>query len=151
LDDLLSLLGDRSLRSARYDLVGARLEIEPWYHLSDGRAAERVADFLLSRLAKKKHQARKSLGVTLSGGRPNPNLRRYLLGGLSLVAGSYMASWMVDRLRPARLGKHIDYVAVQDLIFLFHQLDVGSPEFQVNRLHSPIAGQPLSSLSICML
>jgi surface carbohydrate biosynthesis protein len=149
LDDLLSLLGDSSLRSTRYDLAGARREIEPWYHLSDGRAAERVADFLISRLAKIKRQARRSWGTTLRGGRPRTSLWRYLLGGLSLAAGSYMASRMVERLQSARRGKHIDHVAIEELILRFRQLD-GGPELQVNRLRSPIAGQALSSFSISM-
>lgn len=150
LDDLLSLLGDSSLRAARYDLVCARREIEPWYHLSDGRAAERVADFLLSRLAKIKRQARRSLVVTLRGGHSRSSLRRYLLGGLSLAAGSYIASKVVDRLQSTRRGKHIDHAAIQELISLFRQLD-GGPDLQVNRLRSPIAGQALSSFSVSML
>jgi surface carbohydrate biosynthesis protein len=149
LDDLLSLVGDSSLRATRYDLAAARCEIEPSYHLSDGRAAERVADFLLSRGAKITRQALRSLGLAFRGGRLRPCLRRYLLGGLSLAAGSYVASMMVDHLKSARRGKHIDYAVVRELISLYRQID-GGPELQVKRLRSPIAGQALSSLSIRM-
>lgn len=149
LDDLLSLVRDLSLRATRYDLVTARREIEPWYHLSDGRAAERVADFLLSKVAKMARQARRSMGVSLRGGRRRPSLRRYLLGGLNLVAGSYAASKMVDRLQSARRGKRFDHATVRELISLYRKLD-GGPELQVNRLRSPIAGQALSSFSIRM-
>jgi surface carbohydrate biosynthesis protein len=147
LDDLLSLVGDSSLRTSRYDLSKARREIEPWYHLSDGHAAERVADFLLSRGGKTTSGARRSLGAALRGGRLHPSLRQYLLGGLSLVAGSYAASLVVDQLQSARRGKHIDYATVHELVSLYRQLDDG-PELQVNRLRSPIAGQALSSFRI---
>lgn len=147
LDDLLGLVGDSSLRASRYDLVQARREIKPWYHLSDGRAAERVADFLLAKVGKTTREARRSLGAALRGGRLRPSLRQYLLGGLSLAAGSYVASMAVNRLQSARRGKHIDHAAVSELIALYRQLD-GGPELQVSRLRSPIAGQALSSFSV---
>ena len=145
--DLLALISDPLLRGARYDLIKARREIEPWYHLSDGRAAERVADFILSRGGKTTRGARRSLSAVLRGGRIRPSFRQFLLGGLSLVAGSHFASLAVERLQSARRGKHIEYAAVREMVALYRQLDDG-PELQVNPLRSPIAGQALSSLSI---
>jgi len=149
LESLLALVRDPVLRATRYDLVKARRQIEPWYHLSDGRAAERVADFVLARGGNTKRGARRSLSAALRGGRLRPSLRQYLLGGLSLAAGSYIASLAVERLQSARRGKQIDYGAVCELVSLYRQLD-GGPELQVNRLRSPIAGQALSSFSILM-
>ena len=147
LQDLLALVGDPLLRVARYDLLKARREIEPWYHFSDGRAAERVADFVLSRVGKTKQVARRSLSAALLGGRRRPSPRQYLLGGLSLAAGSYAASLAVDRLQRARRGKHIDHAAVRELVARYGQLD-GGPALQVSRMCSPIAGQALASSSI---
>lgn len=147
LDDLLGLVGGSSLRASRYDLSKVRREIEPWYHLSDGRAAERVADFLLSRGRKTKRGGRRSLAAVFRGGRIRPSLRQYLLGGLSLFAGSYVASMAVERLESARRGKHIDHAAVRELISLYSKL-VGGPELQVDRLRSPLARQALASFSI---
>lgn len=147
LEDLSALAGNPSLRATRYDLGAARCEIEPWYHLSDGRAAERVADFLLSKGGKKSRTVSKSLRAAIRGGQLRPSFRQYLLGGLSLVAGSHAASMAVDRLQNAREGKRINYDAVCELISLYRQIDNGT-ELKVNRLRSPIAGQALSSFSI---
>ena len=149
LEDLLVLVSDSSLRDIRYDLVKARREIGPWYYLSDGRAAERVADFLFSRGVKTSRGARRSLGAALRGGRLHPSLRQYLLGGLSLAAGSFVASLAVDRLQSARGGKHIDHAVVRELVSLYRQLE-GGPELQVSRMRSPVTGLPLSSFSIRM-
>ena len=150
LNDLLELVGDVSLRANRYDVLKARRKIEPWFHLSDGRAAERTAEFLLGKGGQTKSGARRSLRSAFFAGRSRPTLRQTLLGALSLAMGSYIASMLLNFLQNARRGKHFDLGAVRDLIELYSHLDCG-PQFQVNRLRSPIAGQPLSSFSIRIL
>ncbi|TCS72486.1 surface carbohydrate biosynthesis protein [Sulfuritortus calidifontis] len=146
-DDLLDLINDPSLRAARYDLSKARHEIEPWYHLSDGKAAQRIAEFLLGRINKMPRRACRSLKAALRGGRSRPGIRQYLQGVLGLLIGSRTAAAVAVLLQRSRRGKVIDPVVVSELILRYRQLD-GGPELQIRRLRSPIAGQPLSSFII---
>lgn len=147
LADLAALISDEPLRSSRYDLAGARREIEPWYFLSDGRAAERVAEFLLAAVRGKQGTARKSLGAAFRGGRARPSPRQFLLGGASLAAGSHFASLAVDRMHEARQHKRLDQDFVADLVGRYRELG-GGPALRVDRLRSPLAGQPLSTFRI---
>lgn len=145
--DLAALVSQERLRSSRYDLAGARRETEPWYFLSDGRASERVADFLLAAIRGKPGTARKSVAAAVRAGRAHPSPRQIMLGAVSLATGSHLASLVVDRMHGARRQKRLNHDFVADLVTRYSELD-GGQGLLVDRVRSPIAGQPLSTFRI---
>lgn len=147
LEDLVALVADPVLCADRYDLAAARLVIEPWYHLSDGKAAERVAEFLLARLASAPRTARAGIGASLRGGRPRASRGQLLQGALSLLAGSRIAAGLAMRLQKARRGKRLDLPVVAALAARFAELG-GMPRLTVRTARNPLGGQPLSSFLI---
>ncbi len=146
-EDLLALVSDSALRAARYDLGAAHKVIEPWYHLSDGQGAARVADFLLARLDKGTRTARRGIAASLRGGRRTASRGQYLQGAVSLLAGSRVAGALAMQVQKSRRGKQIDPQFVAALSKRYAEIAQG-PQPRIASARSPFAGQSLSSLLI---
>lgn len=147
LEDLVAQLSSPALRAARFDPAVACRLIEPWYHLSDGRAAERVADFLLARLASGGRSARADIGLSMRGGRQRASCSQFFQGALGMLAGSRVASGLAAKLLKARRGKQVEHSVVAEMVSRFSGLG-NMPPMNTKIARSPLAGQSLSSFVI---
>ena len=146
-EDLVTLAADQTQRAIRFDNTAARLVIESWYHMSDGKAAERVAKFLLSRLEGAPRNARSGIGASLRGGRPRASGKQILQGAISLLGGSRFAANLAMNVQKSRRGKWIELPTVTDLVARFAELGA-MPDMAVRCARSPLGGQALASFLI---
>ena len=124
---------------ARYDAL-----IAPYFHLRDGRAAERVADVLA---ALPRRHARPDAGEALRASVDRPRLLQRLQSAAALLLGSRRASLLRTRLQPRRAAKTIDVAPVRDLMLAATRAGGLAMPAIAHHVHGP-RGLVLSSITV---
>lgn len=114
---------------------------EPWFHLNDARAAERVADVLAAELPG--HAGgRASLARSLAASRTRPSLGQRGQALLANLTGSLAGSRLRSIVQRHRRDKALDPAAVRTLLAA-----LGAP-IRVDRARHPLTKVPLATLAI---
>ncbi|MBR0815029.1 hypothetical protein JQ544_26095 [Bradyrhizobium diazoefficiens] len=122
-------------------------DIEAFFHLNDGRAAERVAD-VLARATHSGHPYL-SLLATVKGTRAKPSLGQIVKGAASAALGSAVTERLRSQFNPARRDKRIAPSFVQTLLQRIAAYDQASPsQFTARRAQCATTGLPLASIAI---
>jgi surface carbohydrate biosynthesis protein len=144
---LLCMLDDLPQARGGFDFEGRYHSlIEPWFHHSDGDAAQRVADALLPTLEQASPR-KPSLATSLRASRATPRLGQRLQAGLANLSGSRAAAALRALAQPARRAKTLD---VDEIAQLLGRLDkhVGATPSRCQSARHPVTGMPLSSVLI---
>jgi len=147
-DELLSVIDHIDAETERFDFAGVHAaNIEAFFHLNDGAAAERVVDVLVG--ANHARRPYVSLLTAMKGTRDNASAGQVAKGVASLVAGSAVTEWLRSRFNPARRDKHIAPAAVAALLDRIVAHDKGDPSaFAASRARCAKTGLPLASIAI---
>ncbi len=146
-DELAALLDDLAGASARFDF-GPRYAsmIQPWFHLNDGQAAERVADVIVGAIANRTGRP-PSLARSLAASRQAPRVGQRLQALLANLTGSQAAASVRSLAQPARRSKRLSVDDVADLLSSLGR-HAGLVAGRVARAHHPWGRTPLSSLLV---
>ena len=147
-DELLSVIDDIDSETEAFDFAGIHTaNIEAFFHLNDGAAAERVADILTR--AGEPRRRYVSLVSSLSGVRSKPSLGQVAKGAASLVLGSAVTEKLRSRFNRARRDKRIEPAAVAALLERIALHDKGdASRFTSARARCVATGLPLASIAI---
>ena len=122
-------------------------DIEAFFHLNDGKAAERVADVLTGTTGSRRPYV--SLLATVKGTRAKPSLGQILKGTASAALGSAVTERLRSQFNPARRDKRIAPPFVQTLLQRIAAHDQARPsQFTARRAHCATTGLPLASIAI---
>ena len=147
-DQLLGALDhiERETEAFDFERVHAA-DIEAFFHLNDGQAAERVADVLTH--ATTSHRPYVSLLATVKGTRASPSLGQIVKGAASAALGSAVTERLRSRFNPARRDKRIEPILVKTLLQRIASHDRANPsQFTARRAHCMTTGLPLASIAI---
>jgi surface carbohydrate biosynthesis protein len=145
--ELVDLLARRDGLEEGYDRAAAARELAPYFGPLDGRAGERVADFILRRLGQLPRRRRTSpLGRTLLAQRGLRSMQA-VQGALGSLVGTAALARLREGLAPARRGKRLK---VEEIVSLVRQLALceAKPPAHVRRARHPLSGLPLESVVI---
>lgn len=147
-DELLGAIDHVERETETFDFAGVHAaDIEAFFHLNDGQAAERVADVLTR--AKGSQQPYVSLLATVTGTRTKPSLGQIVKGVASAVLGSAVTERLRSRFNPARRDKRIEPAFVKTLLQRIAAHDRASPtQFAAHRARCATTGLPLASIAI---
>lgn len=136
--------------TAAHDFEGIhRSEIEPWYHLADGRAAARVADILLAVLTTRDgSRTRISLSRSLAGSHLRPTALQRLQGAVNMLFGSRFGTVLRCLISPQRRHKRFDLATVGNWLAAYRKADGNSMPAIVRHARHPLHGVPLESIEI---
>ncbi|SFJ77604.1 surface carbohydrate biosynthesis protein [Bradyrhizobium sp. cf659] len=122
-------------------------DIEAFFHLNDGLAAERVADVLTRTAGSRRPYV--SLLATVKGTRDKPSIGQIVKGAASAVLGSAVTERLRSWFNPARRDKRIEPIFVNTLLQRIGTHDRASPaQFTARRAHCATTGLPLASIAI---
>ena len=122
-------------------------DIEAFFHLNDGQAAERVADVLTRTAGSRRPYV--WLLATVKGTRDKPSIGQIVKGAASAVLGSAVTERLRSRFNPARRDKRIEPIFVNTLLQRIATHDRASPaQFTARRAHCATTGLPLASIAI---
>ncbi|MFB6420240.1 MULTISPECIES: surface carbohydrate biosynthesis protein [Bradyrhizobium] len=122
-------------------------DIEAFFHLNDGGAAERVADVLAC--ATHSRRPYLSLLATVKGTRAKPSLGQIVKGAASAALGSAVTERLRSQFNPARRDKRIAPSFVQTLLHRIAAYDQANPsQFTARRAQCATTGLPLASIAI---
>jgi surface carbohydrate biosynthesis protein len=146
-DDLLSAVDNIERETEGFDFAGVHAaNIEAFFHLNDGSAADRVADVLTDATHRRRYL---SLAAVLKGARSRPTLGQIAKGAASLVLGSAVTEKLRSRLNAARRDKRIEARQVASLLERIAQHDQTDPRSLVaSRARCAVTGLPLASVAI---
>lgn len=136
--------------SASFDFEGNidRL-IRPYFGPLDGRAAARVAEAILTCLAKgSDFEPRRSLALSLTSGLHRPSGPQWLQGMLANIVGSRMVAALRQSLRPARADKRFSAAQVEGLLAALSACSGEEIALRVAHARHPVTGVPLESLCV---
>jgi surface carbohydrate biosynthesis protein len=146
-DELAALLDDLPGVTGKFDF-GPRYAslIQPWFHLNDGRAAERVADVVADAIAGQSKRPA-SLVRSLAASRQAPSTGQRLQALLANVAGSRAAAALRALAQPARRNKRLEMDEVAGLLAGLGR-HAGLTAGRVWHARHPLGQTPLSSLLV---
>ncbi|WP_124553131.1 surface carbohydrate biosynthesis protein [Methylophilus methylotrophus] len=144
---LVHLLTDIPQTTARFDFKKAFSEIEHWYYLNDGKAAARIADFLMSPSNFSAKISQTSYCLSIKGGRSKTSLPQLAKGMVGMLLGSKMASFLTGLLISSRSHKNIDLLFVKELLARFIQLDDKKP-VRIQYAKNPYSHASMSTIDI---
>ncbi len=147
-EELLSVIDDIDTETKKFDFAGVHAaNIEAFFHLNDGAAAERVAEVLATRGGSRRPYV--SLLTAMRGTRANASAGQIAKGVASLVAGSAVTERLRSRFNPARRDKHIAPAYVSSLLGQIAKHDKSDPSaFVATRARCVTTGLPLASIAI---
>jgi surface carbohydrate biosynthesis protein len=147
-DGLLSVIDNIDTETATFDFAGVHAaNIEAFFYLNDGAAAERVADALIQASAPRRRYV--SLAHTLKGARSSPSLGQVAKGAASLLLGSAITERLRSRINRARRDKQIQPAAVAALLERIALHDEGDASLcTASRARCVTTGLPLASIAI---
>ncbi|RZI38861.1 hypothetical protein EGT07_31995, partial [Herbaspirillum sp. HC18] len=131
-----------------FDFAGVHAaDIEAFFHLNDGQAAERVADVLTHATVSRRPFV--SLLATIRGTREKPSFGQVIKGTASAALGSAVTERLRSQLNPARRDKRIAPSVVQPLLLRIAAHDQANPSrYAARRAHCAMTGLPLASIAI---
>jgi surface carbohydrate biosynthesis protein len=146
-DGLLSVIDNLDAETRAFDFADIHASnIEPFFYLNDGLAADRVAGVLTGANSRRPYV---SLASVLSGTRSRPSLGQVAKGAASLVLGSAVTERLRSRANPVRRDKRIEPAAVATLIEQIARHDQTDPASLVAaRARCVVTGLPLASVVI---
>ena len=147
-DELLGAIDHVARETETFDFAGVHAaDIEAFFHLNDGQAAERVADVLIRRTGSRRPYV--SLLATVKGTRAKPSLGQIVKGAASAALGSAITERLRSQFNPARRDKRIEPAFVKTLLQRIAAHDGASPsQFTATRAHCATTGLPLASIAI---
>ena len=147
-DELLGALDHTERETETFDFARVHAaDIEAFFHLNDGQAAERVADVLTRSAPSRRPYL--SLLATVKGTRDKPSIGQIVKGAASAVLGSAVTERLRSRFNPARRDKRIEPVFVGSLLQRIATHDGAKPaQFTATRAHCATTGLPLASIAI---
>lgn len=147
-DELLDVVDHVERETEMFDFAGVHAaHIEAFFHLNDGKAAERVADVLTGATPSRRPYV--SLLATVKGTRATPSLGQIVKGAASAALGSAVTERLRSQFNPARRDKRIAPPFVQTLLQRIAAHDQASASrFTARRAHCATTGLPLASIAI---
>ena len=147
-DELLGTLDHTERETEAFDFARVHAaDIEAFFHLNDGQAAERVADVLTRTAGSRRPYV--WLLATVKGTRDKPSIGQIVKGAASAVLGSAVTERLRSRFNPARRDKRIEPIFVNTLLQRIATHDRASPaQFTARRAHCATTGLPLASIAI---
>ena len=147
-NELLDSIDDLDRETARFDFAGVHAaDIEMFFHLNDGLAAERVAEVLTN--APKLRQPYVSLLATMKGTRSNPSFGQIAKGVASALLGSATTERLRSQFNSARRDKRIEPAYVARLLDRIASHDNADPSlFATSRARCVATGVSLASIAI---
>lgn len=147
-DELLGTVDHLEQETATFDFARVHAaDIEAFFHLNDGQAADRVADVLIR--AQGSPRPYVSLLATVKGTRAEPSLGQIVKGAASAALGSAVTERLRSQFNPARRDKRIEPAFVKTLLQRIATHDRASPlQFRARRAHCATTGLPLASIAI---
>lgn len=147
-DELLGAIDQIERETASFDFAGVHAaDIEAFFHLNDGQAAERVADVLTHATVSRRPFV--SLLATVRGTREKPSFGQIIKGTASAALGSAVTERLRSQINPARRDKRIALSIVQPLLGRIAAHDQASTsQFTARRAYCATAGLPLASIAI---
>ncbi|RTM14942.1 MAG: hypothetical protein EKK33_03665 [Bradyrhizobiaceae bacterium] len=147
-DELLDAIDHIERETETFDFARVHAaDIEAFFHLNDGKAAERVADVLTG--ATRSRRPYVSLLATVKGTRARPSLGQIVKGAASAALGSAVTERLRSQFNPARRDKRIAPPFVQTLLQRIAAHEQASPlQFTARRAHCATTGLPLASIAI---
>ncbi|MET4318833.1 surface carbohydrate biosynthesis protein [Bradyrhizobium sp. CSS354] len=147
-DELLGAIDHVERETGTFDFARVHAaDIEAFFHLNDGQAADRVADVLIR--AQGSRWPYVSLLATVKGTRAKPSLGQIVKGVASAALGSAVTERLRSRFNPARRDKRIEPAFVKALLRRIAAHDGASPlQFKARRAHCATTGLPLASIAI---
>lgn len=120
--------------------------IRPWFHLNDGRAAERVLDVVLGEVAPQSSR-RTSVRRSLKSSRPDSRLMQRLQAAAANLFGSMAVSRLRDQFATLRRIKRVDSSQVE-LGLRQLALHEGTNPARARRARHPVSALPLASITV---
>jgi surface carbohydrate biosynthesis protein len=146
-DELLGAVDHIDDETARFDFAGVHAaDIEAFFHLNDGLAAERVADVLTH--APNAREPYVSLLATIKGTRAKPSLAQIAKGAASAALGSAVTERLRSQFNPVRRDKRIEPDFVKSLLQRIATHDRAGTSFTAARARCVTTGLPLASIAI---
>ncbi len=152
-DELDRIIRDPETYRTRYPAAQIYEQyIQPWFHVNDGRASDRVVARVLE------HTARSPLGpgrwrrhlLSLNSCLDKPRLLQRLQGMLTSLVGSYLVSKLRSALNPKRQTKYVSAAFVAAGLNRIARQDGSAVSFSVSHAHSTDSGLPLASLRVAI-
>lgn len=147
-DELLGAIDNIEQETEAFDFARVHAaDIEAFFHLNDGQAAERVADVLTRATIARRPYV--SLLSTLKGTRGKPSIAQIIKGAASAALGSAVTERLRSQFNSARRDKRIAPSLVQPLLQRIAARDQApSSRFTARRAHCAMTGLPLASIAI---
>ncbi|GLR85459.1 surface carbohydrate biosynthesis protein [Bradyrhizobium iriomotense] len=147
-DELLGAIDRIDSETETFDFARVHAaDIEAFFHLNDGLAAERVADVLTN--APNSRRPYVSLMATVKGTRTKPSLGQIAKGAASALLGSAATERLRGQVNPARRDKRIEPAYVKALLRRIASHDSANPaQYAANRARCVTTGLPLASIAI---
>jgi surface carbohydrate biosynthesis protein len=147
-DDLLDAVDRIDSETEKFDFAGVHgADIEAYFHLNDGLAADRVADVLTK--APNSRRPYVSLLATVKGTRSNASLGQIAKGAASALLGSAATELLRSQFNPARRDKRIGPALVANLLGRIAAHDREEPsQFAASRARCAATGVALASIAI---
>lgn len=121
--------------------------VAPYFHLNDGRAADRVAQSLVADLNRPRPLPRASLAKSLASSRRRPRLAQRLQAITANLVGSAASSRLRASIQPARLDKAFSITEVQRGLDRLATHDGLTPS-RAARARHPLTNLPLTSVRV---
>lgn len=122
-------------------------DIEAFFYLNDGQAAERVADVLMRAAPSRRPYV--SLLATVKGTRARPSIGQVAKGAASAVLGSAVTERLRSRFNPVRRDKRVEPAFVKALLERIAAHDGASPsQLTAERARCAATSLPLASIAI---
>jgi surface carbohydrate biosynthesis protein len=147
-DELLGAIDHIERETESFDFAGVHAaDIEAFFHLNDGQAAERVADVLTRTTTSSRPYV--SLLATVMGTRAKPSVGQIVKGAASAALGSAVTERLRSQFNPARRDKRIEPALVEALLHRIASHDRAKPsQFTAQRARCVTTGLPLASIAI---
>ena len=147
-DELLGAIDRIEGETEAFDFARVHAaDIEAFFYLNDGQAAERVADTLIRAAPSRRPYV--SLLATVKGTRDRPSLGQVAKGAASAVLGSAVTERLRSRFNPARRDKRGEPAFVEAPLARIATHNRSNPsQFQAERARCAATGLPLASIAI---
>ena len=147
-EELCSALEDVEGESKRFEFARVHASVvQPWFHLNDGNAGERVASVLAEHVATRPRRRSLSVLRSLAASRRRPRLVQRMQAFASNVVGSRVASALRAGVQPQRRDKafHVAEVAEGLAGLARHS---GRPAPSAVAARHPLTRVPLASILV---
>jgi surface carbohydrate biosynthesis protein len=143
-EELLDLVANSDAHAASFPFAEHYREmIFPWFFENDGRAADRMADFMIGRTAPKRRPV--SVRRSLASSRRDPKLLQRAQALFANLVGSRTASRLRAKFQSVRRDKVFTPSEVAQSISLLCRAE-GVPLPDVTQARHPVTGFPLASV-----